>query len=196
MTDLAWIPLKLGADAVQQLLPHRRPFLFVDQVDAIARAPRPALLARKLVSANEPVFDGHFPGLSLWPGVYTLEGLGQTANLLTVIVSVVRALGAKGYGEEEIVQALRALEQRGRPGARRATAVREDELRALLGEPRSRMGFAGAYDVKLVEPVYAGSVLTYQVSLTHSLANAQRFEVEARVDDRPVARGSMTSATP
>jgi 3-hydroxyacyl-[acyl-carrier-protein] dehydratase len=195
MTDLAWIPLKLGADVVQRLLPHRRPFLLVDQVEAFTRPPRPALRARKLVSANEPVFDGHFPGLSLWPGVYTLEGLGQTANLLTVLLHLVGAFAAKGASEDELEQALRGLEQRARPGARRAPA-READLLAALGTPESRMGFAGAYDVKLTEPVYAGSVLTYQVVLTHSLANAQRFEVEARVDDRTVARGSLTSATP
>ena len=80
-----WTKLALGADVVQMLLPHRRPFLLVDAIDAIVLGPRPMLCAHKMVSANEPVFEGHFPGLSLWPGVYTIEGLGQTTNLLNLI---------------------------------------------------------------------------------------------------------------
>ena len=194
-------PLKLGADAVQALLPHRRPFLFVDRVEAIRRGARPALRAAKLVSANEPVFEGHFPGaggwpgLSLWPGVHTIEGLGQTANVLLVIAGIAEAFAGLGRTEDDALAALRALDGSLRPGAR-GPDPRAEELVGLLGAPRTRMGFAGAYDIKLLEPVYAGSVIRYEVTLSHALANARRFEVEARVDDRPVARGSMTSALP
>src|SRR5690606_32068568 len=92
----SWTPLKPGADTVQMLLPHRRPFLLVDGTLAVALGPRPALRAFKNVSANEPVFDGHFPGLSLWPGVYTIEGLGQTTNLLDVTVALAQAFERHG----------------------------------------------------------------------------------------------------
>src|SRR5262249_30324140 len=77
--------LSLGPDTIQRLPPHGRPFLMVDTVEGYERAPHPTLLAARHVSANEPVFEGHFPGLHLWPGVYTIEGLGQSANLLLVI---------------------------------------------------------------------------------------------------------------
>ena len=50
--------------------------------------------------------------------------------------------------------------------------------------------------MKLIEPVFAGCVIDYRVTQTHVVANAKRFEVEACVDDRPVARGTVTSATP
>ena len=79
--------LSLGADAVMMLLPHRRPFLFLDGVEAFERAPRPTLTGHKQVSVNEPVFEGHFPGLSLWPGVYTIEGMGQCVNALLVVLA-------------------------------------------------------------------------------------------------------------
>jgi 3-hydroxyacyl-[acyl-carrier-protein] dehydratase len=186
--------LALGADVVQRLLPHRRPFLFVDGIDWIVLGARPALGARKLVSANEPVFDGHFPGFSLWPGVYTIEGLGQTANLLTVLTSLAEGAAREGVTSEALFDALRGLD--GSRRGPRTSAPHEERITRALGDPRSRIGYAGAVDVKLVEPVFAGSVIEYRVALTHVLANARRHEVEATVEGRPVARGTLTSAVP
>jgi 3-hydroxyacyl-[acyl-carrier-protein] dehydratase len=193
--EIAWTPLKLGADVVQMLLPHRRPFLFVDAILAIDLGDPPSLRALKHVSANEPVFEGHFPGLALWPGVYTIEGLGQTTNLLNVLTTVVERLGARGVGASELADVLRAIDARTRFGGRAPTEA-EASLVDGLGAPRSRIGFAGAIDIKLIEPVFAGSTLDYRVTRTHVIANALRYEVEARVDDRPVARGTVTSALP
>ena len=147
-----------------------------------------------MLSANEPVFEGHFPGLSLWPGVYTIEGLGQTTNLLNLIGALIDAGASEGVSASAVLDALRALDKLARPGAAPPTADVQ-RLLAALGEPRTRIGYAGAIDVKLIEPVYAGAVLEYVVTQTHVLANARRFDVEARVDDRPVARGTVTSAT-
>lgn len=192
---IEWTRLALGADVVQMLLPHRRPFLLVDAVEAIVLGRKPMLRARKMVSANEPVLEGHFPGLSLWPGVYTIEGLGQTTNLLNLIGGLIDAAATENLAPEAVLDALRGLEKRVRPGASKPTPE-EERLVAALGAPRSRIGFAGAIDVKLIEPVYAGTVLEYRVTQTHVIANARRFDVEARVLDRPVARGTVTSATP
>lgn len=194
MNDASWTKLILGADAVQHLLPHRRPFLLVDRIDAIALGARPSLRARKMVSANEPVFDGHFPGVSLWPGVYTIEGLGQTTNLLNLIHAILDGAAAQGIAPETVLDTLRGLDKRSRPGAGPPTAD-EQRLLAALGEPRQRIGYAGAIDVKLIEPVFAGVVIEYRVTLTHVISNARRYDVEATVDGRPVARGTITSAT-
>lgn len=195
MSELEWTPLRLGADAVQMLLPHRRPFLFVHAIDAIALGPRPSLRARAVVSANEPVFDGHFPGLALWPGVYTIEGLGQTTNVLNLLIACFDGFRAQGGEPAALIDALRAIDARARMGGRAPTEL-ETRLIEALGEPRSRIGYAGAIDVKLIEPVFAGATIEYRATLTHVLANAKRFEVEATVDERAVARGSITSATP
>ncbi|HEY8431960.1 MAG TPA: 3-hydroxyacyl-ACP dehydratase FabZ family protein [Sandaracinaceae bacterium] len=195
MSEPEWIPLRLGADVVQMLLPHRRPFLFVHGIDAIAEVPRPSLRARGVVSANDPVFEGHFPGLALWPGVYTIEGLGQTTNLLNLFVALLEGLRAHGGEPAQLYEALRAIDARARMGGRAPTEI-ETKLIEALGEPRARIGYAGAIDVKLIEPVFAGATIEYRATLTHVLANAKRFDVEARVDDRAVARGSITSATP
>jgi 3-hydroxyacyl-[acyl-carrier-protein] dehydratase len=65
--------------AIRAILPHRYPFLLVDRVDSTT-ADR--IVARKMVSANEPFFEGHFPGNPIMPGVLILEALGQAGVLL------------------------------------------------------------------------------------------------------------------
>jgi 3-hydroxyacyl-[acyl-carrier-protein] dehydratase len=198
--------LRLGADAVQLLIPHRRPFLFVDGVTGYERAAGgigSSVLAHKAVGANEPVFEGHFrgsgerPGFALWPGVYTAEGLGQTANLLLVIVAIEEELGRRGRSPEEIHAAIASLETACRPDLSRGRVPPEaSELVQALGDPSGRIGLAGALDIKWIEPVLAGSLLVYEVTLTHVVGSGRRFEIEARVDERPVARGTLTSSSP
>ena len=65
--------------AIQAVLPHRYPFLLVDRVDDLGCN---RIVARKLVSANEPFFQGHFPGLPIMPGVLIIEALAQAGALL------------------------------------------------------------------------------------------------------------------
>ena len=65
--------------AIQAVLPHRYPFLLVDRVDSLSDE---KIVARKMVTANEPFFTGHFPGNPIMPGVLILEALAQTGALL------------------------------------------------------------------------------------------------------------------
>lgn len=65
--------------AIQAVLPHRYPFLLVDRVDSRTDD---EIVACKLVSANEPFFQGHFPGRPIMPGVLILEALAQAGALL------------------------------------------------------------------------------------------------------------------
>jgi beta-hydroxyacyl-ACP dehydratase FabZ len=69
----------LDITAIERILPHRYPFLLVDRVDEIGEE---RILARKLVSRNEPFFDGHFPGHPVMPGVLIIEALAQAGALL------------------------------------------------------------------------------------------------------------------
>ncbi len=66
---------------IQELLPHRYPFLLVDKV--IECEPKVRLLACKNVTFNEPFFQGHFPKQPVFPGVLMLEALAQATALLT-----------------------------------------------------------------------------------------------------------------
>lgn len=66
---------------IHRLLPHRYPFLLVDRV--VALEPNKRILAYKHVTANEPFFQGHFPGRPVMPGVLVVEALAQAGGLLT-----------------------------------------------------------------------------------------------------------------
>ena len=70
--------------AIERILPHRYPFLLVDRVDEIGEE---RVIARKLVSRNEPFFNGHFPGHPVMPGVLIIEALAQTGALLAAHVT-------------------------------------------------------------------------------------------------------------
>ncbi len=72
----------LDVEAIQQILPHRPPFLLVDRVVAVEPGVR--LVAWKGVTMNEPFFVGHFPGKPVMPGVLILEALAQACALLAV----------------------------------------------------------------------------------------------------------------
>ncbi|MGZ4958857.1 MAG: 3-hydroxyacyl-ACP dehydratase FabZ [Methylomonas sp.] len=72
---------KLDILQIQELLPHRYPFLLVDRV--LECEPGVRLLAVKNVSYNEPFFQGHFPHLPIFPGVLIMEALAQATALLT-----------------------------------------------------------------------------------------------------------------
>jgi len=65
---------------IQEILPHRYPFLLVDRVNSLAKSED--IVAFKNVSISEPVFQGHFPGHPIYPGVMILEGLAQAGGLL------------------------------------------------------------------------------------------------------------------
>lgn len=66
---------------IQQILPHRYPFLLIDRVIEIERKKR--IVALKNVTVNEPFFQGHFPGKPIMPGVLIVEAIAQTgASLL------------------------------------------------------------------------------------------------------------------
>jgi 3-hydroxyacyl-[acyl-carrier-protein] dehydratase len=69
---------------IQDILPHRYPFLLVDRLLEVVPGERAAGL--KNVTINEPFFQGHFPGQPIMPGVLIVEAMAQVgaAALLTM----------------------------------------------------------------------------------------------------------------
>jgi len=65
---------------IQTILPHRYPFLLVDRVTELTKGE--SATAFKNVSISEPVFQGHFPGHPIYPGVMILEGMAQAGGIL------------------------------------------------------------------------------------------------------------------
>lgn len=74
--------ISMDIQRIMELLPHRYPFLLVDRV--VECVPGSHIKAYKNVTANEPFFQGHFPGVPIMPGVLILEALAQTGGLLAI----------------------------------------------------------------------------------------------------------------
>ena len=82
----------LDAVEIQKILPHRYPFLLIDRVTQMNEGKD--IVGYKNISISEPVFQGHFPGHPIYPGVMILEGMAQAGGIL--------AFKSGGYSDEEM----------------------------------------------------------------------------------------------
>lgn len=73
-------PTTADIQLIQRILPHRYPFLLVDRVEGIEGTTRATGI--KMVSMNEPHFQGHFPGTPIMPGVTIVESMAQTSAVM------------------------------------------------------------------------------------------------------------------
>lgn len=83
-----------NSNQIQEIIPHRYPFLLVDQIDEINEEGT-SITGHKCVSANEMHFLGHFPQKHVMPGVLIVEALAQTGCVL--LLSKEENKGKIGY---------------------------------------------------------------------------------------------------
>ena len=85
--------MELSAREIQELLPHRYPFLLVDRV--VELEPGVRAVGLKNVTINEPFFQGHFPDYPIMPGVLIVEALAQVGSV--ALLSLEQNRGKVGY---------------------------------------------------------------------------------------------------
>ena len=76
--------MELNIEQIEALLPHRYPFLLVDRI--LECTPGQGAKGMKCVTANEPFFQGHFPGYKVMPGVLIIEALAQVGAVAILSV--------------------------------------------------------------------------------------------------------------
>ena len=72
--------LTADLDLIQRIIPHRYPFLLIDKVRDIIVPD--SCVGVKCITFNEPQFQGHFPGMPIFPGVMIIEAMAQTSGVL------------------------------------------------------------------------------------------------------------------
>ncbi|MGF7049073.1 3-hydroxyacyl-[acyl-carrier-protein] dehydratase [Paenibacillus sp. DS2015] len=83
----------LNIQQIQEIIPHRPPFLLVDRILEIENGKR--AVGIKNVTINEPFFVGHFPGYPVMPGVLITEALAQVGAV--AILNVESNKGKIGF---------------------------------------------------------------------------------------------------
>jgi UDP-3-O-[3-hydroxymyristoyl] N-acetylglucosamine deacetylase / 3-hydroxyacyl-[acyl-carrier-protein] dehydratase len=78
--DLTKDPL-YDINDIEKMLPHRFPFLMVDKIMEIQDE---SILGVKNITMNEPIFQGHFPGNPVFPGVLQIEAMAQVGGIFAL----------------------------------------------------------------------------------------------------------------
>ena len=118
---------ELDITEIVKYLPHRYPFLLIDRVTSVD--PGVGLSAIKNVTANEPIFTGHFPQFPVFPGVLILEAMAQCCAVFAF-----RELG--GYPSKETLYLLAGIDK-----ARfKKQVVPGDQMKLSVKVERTRRG--------------------------------------------------------
>ncbi len=72
--------MTMTVEEIQKIIPHRYPFLLLDRVTKVLE--NELLIGYKNVTIGDQIFQGHFPGHPIYPGVMILEGMAQAGGIL------------------------------------------------------------------------------------------------------------------
>ena len=174
------LPIPLDVEVISMMLLEEYPMIMVDRIIHYTSQPLPQLIAERYISANDHAFIGHFPGLKIWPGVLTLEGLNQSCRLVETLYRL---------EESNMLDRLFSLQKVSRFQQRfdRSVQVEVEEALKKIAFPQPLKMKLG---VKLLAPVFAGCLVEYHVQ---QIRKGERlWTVQARVDGRHVAKGEIS----
>jgi len=121
----------LTTSQIEQLIPHRSPFLLVDRIVEEDRE-RGYIRGEKAVTATEWYFQGHFPGMPVMPGVLQVEALAQT---MAVYVARTEGFGSRMglFAAIDEVRFKRIVQ----PGDRLSLEITMEKLGRRMGRGRA-----------------------------------------------------------
>jgi len=116
---------------IKEILPHRDPFLFLDEVTELVPGER--VVAIKKVRRDEPYFKGHFPGRPIMPGVLQIEAMAQAGAIAALAMpgnrgKLVLFAGIDGVRFKRVVV----------PGETLRLEVRMTRMRGAIGKGEGR----------------------------------------------------------
>lgn len=168
----------LGAHVISKMIPVQHPMIMVDNITSFNYTLN-ELTAERYVSANEAVFKCHYPELKLWPGVYTIEGLRQCCLLFEALQNVEKA------GLSENLMALQNLLTMN-PQVNRKMCK---DIQVFLKKNRMKDWGNLKVKIKLLNPVFAGSIINYRVYKVKGDDN--KWLVSANSNRKKVAEGEI-----
>ena len=130
-----------GRDEIERILPHREPFLLIDEV--LELEPGARVAARKVVRPDEWYLAGHFPGRPVMPGVLIVEALAQTGAVAVLSKEENRGKLALFAGIDEL-RFRRVVE----PGDELALTCELDRVRGPIGRGKASARVAGDLAVR------------------------------------------------
>ncbi len=130
-----------GRAEIEAIIPHREPFLLLDEVLEIEPGAR--VVARKLVREDEWYLAGHFPGRPIMPGVLMLEAMAQAGAVAVLSESENRGKLALFAGVDD-VRFKRLVE----PGDVLELTCEVEKVRGPVGRGKARATVDGALAVR------------------------------------------------
>lgn len=76
------VKVNYSTDAIYKIIPHRPPFILVSAITAV-NVEQAFIEVTSQVDPKDPVFEGHFPGMPVYPGVFQVETMGQAGLCLS-----------------------------------------------------------------------------------------------------------------
>ena len=175
---------------IEQILPHRPPILMVESIIDYVGGDVPILHAEYRIRESDPVFSGAAPRLS-WPSAYIIEGLGQSCSLVSFLWTYERSGAAKKLGAENVSSALMNI---GDPNTddifkRFLSLLEEGTMKAV-----PKIGMLASVDVEVTGQVRSGELLQYRVKQTRLFGALIHYTVQASVETRVIAQGTLVGA--
>jgi 3-hydroxyacyl-[acyl-carrier-protein] dehydratase len=130
-----------GRDVIETIIPHRDPFLFLDEV--LELEPGVRVVARKQVRGDEWFFPGHFPGRPIMPGVIMVEALAQAGAIAALSLEENRGKLALFAGIDDV-----RFKRVVRPGDELLLECDLETVRGPIGKGKARATVNGELAVR------------------------------------------------